>query len=59
MYWHTRGTHATQVTLAELITQLRACRNVNDGYEFQQKLLARLLAVEADRMSYHASRCRI
>ena len=44
--------HTTQVALAELITQLRACRTVNDGYELQQELLARLLGVEADRNAF-------
>ena len=30
---------AAQETLVELIRQLRACANVNEGYEFQQALL--------------------
>jgi hypothetical protein len=41
--------HAAQKTLAELIEQLRACANVEEGYAFQQALLTQVLAVEADR----------
>ena len=43
---------AAQGTLAELIGQLRACENVRGGYEFQQALLARVLAVEAARNEF-------
>ena len=32
----------------ELIQQLRACTDVDEGYEFQQALLAQVLAVEED-----------
>jgi hypothetical protein len=41
-----------QETLVELIGQLRACTNVNDGYEFQQVLLSQILAVEEDRHAF-------
>lgn len=40
---------AAQKTLVELIEQLRACTSVDEGYEFQQALLAQVLAVEEDR----------
>ena len=43
---------AAQPVLAELITALRACANVKDGYEFQRELLARVLEVEADRNAF-------
>jgi len=41
-----------QRTVAELIGQLRACQNVKDGYEFQQALLAQVLAVETARNEF-------
>jgi hypothetical protein len=43
---------AVQQLLPDLITQLRACRNVEDGYEFQQELLARVLEAESDRNAF-------
>jgi len=43
---------AAQDTLVELIRQLRACTNVDEGYEFQQALLSRVLAVEEDRNAF-------
>ncbi len=43
---------AAQHLVAELITALRACANVKDGYEFQRELLARVLEVEADRLAF-------
>jgi hypothetical protein len=43
---------AAQETLVELIGQLRACANVNEGYEFQQALLSQILAVEEDRHAF-------
>ena len=43
---------AAQDTLVELIRQLRACTNVNEGYEFQQALLSQVLAVEEDRHAF-------
>ena len=43
---------AAQQSLAELITALRACANVRDGYEFQLDLLARVLEVEGDRHAF-------
>lgn len=39
---------AAQETLVELIRQLRVCADVDEGYEFQQALLAQVLAVEED-----------
>jgi hypothetical protein len=41
--------HVAQHTLVELIEQLRACSNVDEGYAFQQVLLKEVLAVEEDR----------
>lgn len=43
---------AAQRSLVALIEQLRACRNVRDGYEFQQVLLEHVLSVEADRNGF-------
>jgi hypothetical protein len=43
---------AAQVSLVELIEQLRACANVKDGYEFQQALLTHVLAVEDARNAF-------
>ena len=43
---------ATQKSLADLVAQLRACVNVRDGYEFQQELLAQVLAAESDRNAF-------
>ena len=43
---------AAQDTLVELIRQLRACTNVNEGYEFQQALLSQVLAAEEDRHAF-------
>jgi hypothetical protein len=43
---------AAQQPLAELITALRACFNVEDGYEFQQELLTRVLEVDGDRHAF-------
>jgi len=43
---------AAQDSLVELIRQLRACTNVYEGYEFQQALLSRVLAVEEDRNAF-------
>lgn len=51
VFGHPRHQHA-QESLTELITQLRACANVNDGYEFQQALLAQILRVESDRNAF-------
>jgi hypothetical protein len=44
---------AAQETLVELIRQLRACANVDEGYEFQQALLAQVLAVEEDHHAFN------
>ena len=46
---------AAQETLVELIGQLRACTNVDEGYEFQQALLAQVLAVEEDRRAFNGA----
>jgi hypothetical protein len=43
---------AAQETLVELIRRLRACTNVDEGYEFQQALLGQILAVEKDRHAF-------
>jgi hypothetical protein len=50
---------AAQPLLAELITALRACANVKDGYEFQRELLTRVLEVEADRRVFGFERGNI
>lgn len=44
---------AAQETLVELIRQLRACTDVDEGYEFQQALLAQVLAVEEDHDAFN------
>jgi len=44
---------AAQETLVELIRQLRACTNVDEGYEFQQALLSQVLAVEEDHHAFN------
>ena len=44
---------AAQETLVELIRQLRACTDVDEGYEFQQALLAQVLAVEEDHHAFN------
>lgn len=46
---------AAQETLVELITQLRACTNVNEGYEFQQALVSQTLAVERDHHGFRGA----
>src|SRR5258708_13527912 len=46
---------AAQETLVELIGQLRACTNVNEGYEFQQALLSQILAVEEDHHAFRGA----
>jgi hypothetical protein len=46
---------AAQETLVELIRQLRACTNVNEGYEFQQALLSQILAVERDHYGFRGA----
>jgi hypothetical protein len=43
---------AAQPLLVDLISALRACANVKDGYEFQRELLARVLEVEGDRHAF-------
>jgi hypothetical protein len=43
---------AAQETLVKLIRQLRACADVDEGYEFQQALLAQVLAVEEDHHAF-------
>jgi hypothetical protein len=50
---------AAQQTLAELITALRACANVRDGYEFQRELLALVLEVEGDRHAFGRAAKRV
>ena len=44
---------AAQESLVELIRQLRACTNVDEGYEFQQALLSQVLAVEEDHHAFN------
>lgn len=44
---------AAQETLVALIRQLRACTDVDEGYEFQQALLAQVLAVEEDHHAFN------
>jgi hypothetical protein len=44
---------AAQETLVEQIRQLRACTNVNEGYEFQQALLSQVLTVEQDHQAFN------
>jgi len=44
---------AAEETLVELIRQLRACTDVDEGYEFQQALLAQVLAVEEDHHAFN------
>jgi len=51
MFTHPRHQTAQEL-LPELIVQLRACANVKDGYEFQQRLLALVLEVEGDRNAF-------
>jgi hypothetical protein len=58
MLWHPRHL-AAQEPLANLITGLRACANVKDGYEFQQELLTRLLEVENDRHAFGRAAKRV
>jgi hypothetical protein len=43
---------AAQPVLAGLIQQLRDCRNVKDGYEFQQALLSHLEAADTTRAAF-------
>lgn len=43
---------AAQNSLVELIAELRACANVQDGYGFQHELLAHLLEVEGARNAF-------
>ncbi len=43
---------AAQHSLVELIRQLRACTNVDEGYEFQSALLAHVLAAEENRHAF-------
>ena len=43
---------AAQDSLVELIRQLRACTNVDEGYEFQSALLAHVLAAEENRHAF-------
>jgi hypothetical protein len=58
MLWHPRHL-AAQQQLVELISALRACINVKDGYEFQQELLTRILDVEDDRHAYGRAAKRV
>ncbi len=50
---------AAQTSVAELITQLRACTTEQDGYEFQNDLLTLRLAVETDRGAFQQAVRRI
>ena len=43
---------AAQKVLPELITQLRQCTNVEEGYEFQKALLDHVLVAETDRNGF-------
>jgi hypothetical protein len=43
---------AAQEALVELIRQLRACTDVDEGHEFQQALLAQVPAVEEDHHAF-------
>ena len=43
---------AAQRVLPELITQLRQCTSVEEGYEFQKALLDQVLAAETDRNGF-------
>jgi hypothetical protein len=45
--------------LAGLIGQLRACENVEDGYEFQQELLRRRVEVDEDGLEFRRAVRRI
>ncbi|MGW1438711.1 hypothetical protein ACWD7M_26145 [Streptomyces griseus] len=51
MVMHLRH-QAMQPVLVELIQQLRACKTVEDGADFQRNLLTRLLEVEKDRWEF-------
>ena len=46
---------AAEQQLAELITVLRGCCNVKDGYEFHQELLRLVLEAERDRLALKGS----
>jgi hypothetical protein len=50
---------AAQQPLTELITELRACTNVKEGYDFQQELLTRVLEVENDRHAFGRAAKRV
>jgi hypothetical protein len=43
---------AAQRVLPELITQLRQCTSVEEGYEFQKALLDQVLVAETDRNGF-------
>jgi hypothetical protein len=50
---------AAQQTLAELITQLRAARNIDDGYELQQALLDQRLEADESYLAFRQAAIRV
>jgi hypothetical protein len=58
VYNHPRH-QAAQQRLAELIVQLRLCSNINEGYDFQQALLAEVLMAETDRRAFARAAQRV
>jgi len=50
---------AAQQTLAELITQLRAARNIDDGYELQQALLDQRLESDESYLAFRQAAIRV
>lgn len=51
--------HAAQQSLVELIEQLRAARNIEDGYALQQALLERRLEADESYMMYRRAAIRV
>jgi hypothetical protein len=51
--------HAAQQSLVDLIRQLRAARNVEDGYALQQALLERRLEADESYLMYRRAAIRI
>jgi hypothetical protein len=51
--------HAAQQSLVELIRQLRAARNIEDGYALQQALLERRLEADESYLMYRRAAIRV
>jgi hypothetical protein len=58
VYTHHRH-QAAQLCLADLIAQLGQCSNIAEGHDFQQALLAEVLAAETDRRAFARAAQRV